>query len=457
MKSTTILLLVFLPFICFSQSIQGEFSELSNQSIQITGFDNFETYVIDSTITDAQGKFRLNFSSQDYGMGYIKSTAKQPFIIALDKQDIIVKGTDFNTIEDFRVEKGQENRWYYTYATAQPKRDQAMSAWVFLKQKYEEDELFQSHIAAKKAIDMEIAHLNTEDEQFVANLPDDSYMKWYLPLRSLLSRVGNVAQNMPELIPETLQQLRAIDYTEEKLDKSGLFYEAIFNHIWFIENSSGPLELVFKDLNQSIDIIADQLKNDDERFNLVMEKMFEILEERNLFTSSQYLAEKLLNSDDCGCLNPQIQRKLKRYMKLAQGQIAPNIIFTDYTYFPEGVSAKTLKDLDAELKLVVFAAGWCPHCVEAMPKIAENYGAWKDKGVEVILVSLDDNPKDFAKFAAPFPFISTTDYRKWDGKAAEDYQVYATPSYFILDKDLKILIRPKSVEHIKSWINAYTK
>jgi hypothetical protein len=73
------------------------------------------------------------------------------------------------------------------------------------------------------------------------------------------------------------------------------------------------------------------------------------------------------------------------------------------------------------------------------------------------LVSLDDNPKDFAKFAAPLPFISTTDYQRWDGKAVEDYQVYATPSYFILDKDLKILIRPKSVEHIQSWINAYTK
>jgi hypothetical protein len=320
-------------------------------------------------------EYIIQFSSKDYGMGYIKSIAEQPLIIALDKSEIILKGTDFKAIEDFTLEKGQESRWFYTYAIAHPKREQALSAWLFLQQKYEEEELLQSHLAAKKTIDMEIAHLKAEDEQLITDLPDDSYMKWYLPLRSLLSSVGNVAQNMPELIPETLQQLRAIDYTEEKLDKSGLFYDAIFNHIWFIENSSGPLDQVFKDLNQSIDIIADQLKSDDERFNLVMEKLFQILEERSLFTSSEYLAEKLLNSYDCGCLNPQLQKKLERYGKLAQGQTTPDIKFTEYTYFPEGVSAKSLHDLDSEYKLVVFAAGWCPHCVEAMPKIAENYDA----------------------------------------------------------------------------------
>jgi thiol-disulfide isomerase/thioredoxin len=458
MKTKTIFwILVFLPFIVLSQNIQGEFSQLSNQPVKLIGFDNFETYVIDSTTTDVQGKFSLDFSSKDHGMGYLKSTAEQPLILALDKSEIILKGTDFKAIEDFTVEKGEESRWFYTYAIAHPKREQALSAWLFLEKKYEEEELFQSHMAAKKAIDIEISHLKAENEQFIADLPEDSYMKWYLPLRSLLSSVGNVAQNIPERIPETLQQLRAIDYTEEKLDKSGLFYDAIFNHIWFIENSSGPLEQVFKDLNLSIDIIAEQLKGHDERFNLVMEKMFEILEERSLFTSSEYLAEKLLNSDDCGCLNPQLQKKLERYGKLAQGQTAPDILFTKFTYFPEGVSAKSLKDINAGYKLVVFAAGWCPHCRETMPKIVAKYEDWKNKGVEVVFVSLDETPQDFAKFAGPLPFISTTDYKKWEGQAVQDYQVYATPSYFMLDKNLKILIRPKSVEHIQSWIEFNVK
>jgi hypothetical protein len=68
-------------------------------------------------------------------------------------------------------------------------------------------------------------------------------------------------------------------------------------------------------------------------------------------------------------------------------------------------------------------------------------------------VSLDENASDFAKFAAPFSFISTTDYKKWEGQAALDYQVYTTPSYFILDKDLKIVQRLNSAEHIKALVD----
>lgn len=449
--------LTFLPFYALGQSVQGEFSKLPQQPIKLVGFNNFDTYIIDSTKTDADGKFTLNYAAEDFGMGYLESNSGKPYILAIEKKAPSIKGTTLQTIEDISIINGEENQWFLDYAKSHPKREQVLSAWRFLKQKYEEDKTFETHVEAKKAINNEIKNIKKEDRQFISNLPDDSYMKWYLPLRSLLSSVGNIAQNRPALIPETRQQLRNIDYKEDKLYRSGLLYDAIFNHIWFIENSSGALDQVFKDLNISIDIIAEQLKNEDDKFNLVMERMFEVLEERSLFSSSEYLAEKLLQSDDCGCLNPQLQKKLERYGKMAKGQTAPDITFTEYTYYPEDVSAQSLKAIDADYKLVVFAAGWCPHCTEAMPKIKEQYDDWKAKGVEVVFVSLDENAKDFAQFAGPLPFVSTTDYQKWEGQAVEDYQVYATPSYFMLNKDLEILIRPKSVDHINSWIDYYIK
>jgi hypothetical protein len=65
---------------------------------------------------------------------------------------------------------------------------------------------------------------------------------------------------------------------------------------------------------------------------------------------------------------------------------------------------------------------------------------------------LKEKARDFAQFAAPLPFISTTDYKKWDGQAASDYQVFSTPSYFMLDKDRTILQKLKNVEHLKSWV-----
>jgi hypothetical protein len=87
-----------------------------------------------------------------------------------------------------------------------------------------------------------------------------------------------------------------------------------------------------------------------------------------------------------------------------------------------------------------------------MPEVSGYYPELKKKNIEVVLVSLDDNPEDFARFAAPLPFISTTDYQKWSGQAVADYQVYGTPSFFMLDNDLKIIQKLKDVEHLKAWV-----
>jgi peroxiredoxin len=144
---------------------------------------------------------------------------------------------------------------------------------------------------------------------------------------------------------------------------------------------------------------------------------------------------------------------MQKYGAIAEGSTAPDISFGEASYYPEGVTARKLSEVESDYTLVAFAAGWCSHCTEELPKIAAYYPTLKEKNVEVILVSLDENASDFAKFAAPFPFISTTDYKKWEGQAATDYQVYATPSYFLLDKDLKIVKRLNSVEHLKAVVD----
>lgn len=83
------------------------------------------------------------------------------------------------------------------------------------------------------------------------------------------------------------------------------------------------------------------------------------------------------------------------------------------------------------------------------------YPAWRQQGVEVVLVSLDETQQDFVQFAAPLPFISTTDYKKWDSRAVQDFFVYATPTMYLLDKDLKIVLKPRSAEQMDAWVEWY--
>jgi len=454
----TVLTLAFLGLsTTYAQSITGNLAELPNQKVYLYGYDNFESYAIDSTTTNTKGDFKLNFAAKDVGMGYIQPQNQKPLIVVLANEAIHLTGDATNLAQTVNLSKGAENLTFLSYATQHPKRENALSAWRYLDQLYKEDPTFNNNTQQSKSITNEIVRLKNESKSFIENLPQESYVKWFLPIRQLVGSVATIAQYRPEEIPETREALRAMNLADERFYKSGLLNEATENHIWFIENSSGGLDQVFEDLNQSIDIIIDQLKDDSEKLNLVTQRMFDVLEKRSLFTSSEYLAKRLLDGDDCGCINPQFEKQLHKYGKMAKGATAPDIAFTEFTYFPEGIQATSLSELNTDYYLVVFAAGWCGHCKEALPKVAELYPNLKEKNIEVVLVSLDENAKDFAQFAAPLPFISTTDYQKWDGQAATDYQVFGTPSYFLLDKDLKILQKLKSIEHLQSWVEWYLK
>ena len=104
---------------------------------------------------------------------------------------------------------------------------------------------------------------------------------------------------------------------------------------------------------------------------------------------------------------------------------------------------------------MLFGASWCPACSNEMVKLLPLYKRLKDKGVEVIFVSLDTNKSDFISFVKDFPFISFCDFNKWNSKSAKDYYVSSSPTFYLLDQQNNILSRPNSVENITALINYY--
>jgi len=75
--------------------------------------------------------------------------------------------------------------------------------------------------------------------------------------------------------------------------------------------------------------------------------------------------------------------------------------------------------------------------------------------VEVVFVSLDENKETYNDFAKDFPFISTCDFKKWEGQIVKDYYVFGTPTLFLLDEQRKILLRPTSVKQMDAWVDWY--
>lgn len=474
MKKSLLFILLSSIFAFSQNKLTGSFSALANQTIRMVGFNGFDIYPIDSVKASAEGAFSLNYTLQDYGMAYLASTDNKPFIVVLANESMQLSGESFAAPETIRIRGSRENEWFGRYATEHPRREQALSAWDYLEKIYQKDSLFAVNARPKKEIERERNRIKDEDRQFLAGLPSTSYVSWYLPVRKLVSSAGTVAQYRTDELPATIEAFRALDYTDARMYKSGLLREALEAHFWLIENSGRSLDSVYVEMNKSIDRMMPTLITNERKFNEITDFLFKLLEKRSLFGASEYLALKVLNEQSC-TLNNDLAAQLESYRSMKKGNVAPDIDFeieliVGSTTNPEGKtlpgsglannnnqSSKParLSDLHSAYTLVVFGASWCPSCQSELSQLSSHYSNWKQLGVEVLFVSLDEKPDEFRNYALNFPFISYCDYNKWKSPAAIDYHVFATPTLYLLDANRKIILRPTSVRQMDAWVDWY--
>ncbi len=454
LKIIPLLISVFFSYDFNAQSITGSLSLLSNQQIKLEGFSGLKTYSISTTTIDEQGNFKLSYSKEDIGVAYLISADEKPLFVILSGEEVEITGEALSAVETIHVKKGKENLLFEQYAKEHPRREQALSAWIYLEKIYAVDPLFSIQKTPSKDIQAEKQRIREEDASFLASLPKGSYVSWFLPNRKLVSDVTTIAQYRPEEIPLTIAAFRKMDYTSSRLYKSGLFKDAIESHFWLLENSGKSLDSVFIEMKTSIDAMFLYLVKNEERLNEVTNYLFDLLERHSLFQASEYLALKALNETSC-TLNADLSKQLESYRAMKKGNIAPDIVFGKSTYL-NGVNQNMfsrLTNLTTPYTLVIFGASWCPKCKEELPKAIQNYVKWRNLGLEVIYVSLDTDQAVFEKEVKSYPFLTYCDFLKWECPVVKDYYVFGTPTLYLLNNKREIILRPNSIAQIDAWVD----
>jgi len=99
-----------------------------------------------------------------------------------------------------------------------------------------------------------------------------------------------------------------------------------------------------------------------------------------------------------------------------------------------------LAQYKGNVTIINFWATWCDPCIQEFPNAKKLYTKFKDKGVQFIGVSLDDDIEDlrgFVKqFAVEWPQIF--DGKRWLGAIPSLYHIQAIPSMVLLDRESKV-------------------
>lgn len=108
----------------------------------------------------------------------------------------------------------------------------------------------------------------------------------------------------------------------------------------------------------------------------------------------------------------------------------------------QDLSGKSVKlsDYKGKVVLIDFWATWCPPCIASIPGIEKLHKNYKDKGLVVLAVSLDEGGWDSVQsFVAgqgiSYPVLKGTE------EVSADYQVRTIPMLFIVGKDGRIAKR----------------
>jgi len=439
-----------------AQTVHASFKENAGQLIKLGVFNGFKSKNIDSLYADAKGNISFKLNIDKPGIGYLITAENKPYFLILEKgENIRLIGENLSFSESVKVLEGKNNQLFSVYAKEHPRREQALSAWVYLQKIYTLDSLFSIQSVPKNSIQSEMRRIKEEDKNYLAKLDPKSYLHWYLPTRRLVSDVSTIAQYRTDEIPLTINGFRNLDYTDDRLYNSGLLRDAIDSHFWMLENCGKSLDSVYEEMKTSIDAMMKYLVKDEKKLNEITDYLFDLLEKHSLFKASEYLALKVLNDNSC-TINSDLSKQLETYRAMKKGNFAADFSFPIDTYFPghePDKLPKKLSELKSKYTLMVFGASWCPKCNQEIPEISSLYNKWKNNGVEVVFVSLDENKEAFSNFSSRFPFISTCDFKKWKCPIVESYYVFGTPTMFLLDNKREIILRPISVKQVDAWVD----
>jgi len=451
--STLFLLVIFKT--TAQNTIVGNFALIKGQAISLMGYRGIDVFTIDSSVVNEQGSFELHYSDANLGMGYLLVHKNKPYNLVLEKGKVQLTGQTPSDASTILINTGEQNKLFVQYALAHGKREQALSAWGYLKNLYELDTLFKKEYGTKLTITKEIERLNKEDNTFLKIIPSNSFMYWYLPIRKLISDVQAVVNIRQDEIPATIKAFRSINYAYPQIYSSGLFTDILESQFWLIENSRLQPTFMVKEMNTSVDCILASVNKNEKLYNEFINYLFQYFEKHSLFTSSEYIALKALNQQE-NKLSMALVNKLESYRKIKLGSIAPQIEFKGDVFVNRELvkNVNSLSDIKSKYKIVIFGGSWCNSCRSEVIQVIPHYENWKKQGIEVVIVALDTDKKAFEDFATEFPFIFACDYKKWETQAAKDYYVSSSPTIFLLDNNNKIILRPPSVLALDSWLES---
>ena len=149
-----------------------------------------------------------------------------------------------------------------------------------------------------------------------------------------------------------------------------------------------------------------------------------------------------------------LEARIADLEKVGIAATAPDFTLTT----PEGKQV-SLYSVKGKLKIIDFWASWCGPCRMENPNMVKLYNDFKDKGLAIVSVSLDERKVPWVQAIKKdgMPWTHVSSLKGWKCEVVKQYNIDAVPSIIVLDENNRILAKNIRAEKLRAFVTEYLK
>jgi len=430
---------LFFTLFGFSQeySVKFKITDLPEKEVYLASFYGEKNNLIDTVLPDKDGSFTFRMKPEYYSGMYRIFLEKETFFDFIYNQEDIEITSDINVLYDsLKVVKSIENMLYYDFLRALNQYRLKFELLAPLNDFYPRSDTFFYDTRAKYIgvqADIQL-HINEMLEQY----PDAWTTKIINMKRPLFYDPSLDEYGRREYTIE--HYFDNIEFTDIELIRSNVYTNIAIEYMSLYSNPNLTQDILEEEFIKAVDKVMFEAMDNSIIYEFIVDYLVGGFERFHFDKVLDYIAETYSPEQ---CENEErktdLQTRLEKYAELSIGKKAPEFTISDIVG-----NEVNLKNTKSDYTLILFWASWCPHCAESLPKIHDVFKNTERTDLEILAISLDSVEEEWANAVEllNFTWTNCSELKGWDSQVAIDYNVYATPTMFLLDKKKNILAKP---------------
>ncbi|MCD4746823.1 MAG: redoxin domain-containing protein, partial [Bacteroidales bacterium] len=424
--------------------LKAYINNIPANEIFLVNFYGDKSTVIDSVKVDSTGFFKF-IMNDNYPVGlYRIILGNHKFVdIIFNKENIEFKTVYENPTDSIKIISSVENKIYYDFMFDEYKNQLKLDLLMPLIDYFPKNDTFYNNIT------VQFINIQKHREKLINDIIKDYPAAYATRLIKMLN-IPFIEPDMPE--SERIEYLKThffddIDFTDISLLRSNAYTNKIITYLSLYSNRDLTQEMLEESFIKAVDVVMYKTLDNNIIYDFTVDYLASGFEKYHFEKVLEYIAENY--TPDIFCENKErksdLKTRLEKFQELSIGKKAPDIEITDIN----GEKIK-LSEIKSKYTLVIFWASWCPHCTEILREIKKIYEEQNKKEIEILAISLDTKKGDWEDVISQenYSWINCSDLKSWDSKAALDYNIYATPTMFLLDKNKNILAKPITIQEL---------